>query len=512
MTWPRLMSFSSWLTTIYAMSWRRAAAWWGPAVVFAACRVPSFFEPHWYTDEAGYASTARALLRGFTLYTGAWTNKPPLHILMVALPISLFGPSEAGLHALTFACGLLAVMAVAFIARRLLSSMRALVATLVFAVVIGLPLFDAQLVVPESLLIAPTTWASAIVLAQIFDSSGRRSRWLSWGWAALAGALMGVALGIQQTVLADAAAFAIVIGLSHRGGRRALFSYLLALLVVVTTWLVPVLAQAGAGPVAFALVGFYQGYVAASLPSTSGLTLRLAGAALGLVGVLLARGMGYRLWPLWLWACADLTVAAIANRPYPHFLIPALAPVILALASVRVPWRRLLRVPWRVLRWRMIPLTAAVALTGYFAMVSGIELKPVVAYATWPAAQVGHTRDQWAAQLDQRSVADELTAKWIVDQRLSQSTAVVWSSDAWVYLLAGLNLNLPAAPIYNDVVLLGSGQAVASQVAALQPYLIVTSEDALQQWPDIKPLLADHYNLATTFYPDKVYVRSSLSH
>ena len=88
----------------------------------------------------------------------------------------------------------------------------------------------------------------------------------------------------------------------------------------------------------------------------------------------------------------------------------------------------------------MIPLTVAVALTGYFAMVSGVELKPVVAYATWPAAQVGHSRDQWAAKLDQRSVADESTARWIVDQGLSQSSAVVWSSDAWVYLLAGLDL------------------------------------------------------------------------
>ena len=31
-------------------------------------RLPSFFEPHWYSDEAGYATVARELLRGKTLY------------------------------------------------------------------------------------------------------------------------------------------------------------------------------------------------------------------------------------------------------------------------------------------------------------------------------------------------------------------------------------------------------------------------------------------------------------
>jgi len=87
--------------------WRRWT-WLAPGLlVYTICRVPSFFEPHWYTDEAGYATTARAVLRGLPLYVQAWTNKPPLHIWTVALPLSLFGPREAGLHALTFVSGLL---------------------------------------------------------------------------------------------------------------------------------------------------------------------------------------------------------------------------------------------------------------------------------------------------------------------------------------------------------------------------------------------------------------------
>src|SRR3989442_14827457 len=79
-----------------AASWRHWT-WLAPGLlVYSICRIPSFFEPHWYPDEAGYATTARAVLRGLPLYVQAWTNKPPLHIWAVALPLSLFGPGEAG--------------------------------------------------------------------------------------------------------------------------------------------------------------------------------------------------------------------------------------------------------------------------------------------------------------------------------------------------------------------------------------------------------------------------------
>jgi hypothetical protein len=81
------------------------------------------------------------------------------------------------------------------------------------------------------------------------------------------------------------------------------------------------------------------------------------------------------------------------------------------------------------------------------------------------------------------------------------------SSSAWPYLLADLPVSLPAAPIYNDVVILGSGQAVASTVDSMHPQLIVTSEEALSQWPEIGPVLDGRYQLAHESYPDKVYIR-----
>jgi 4-amino-4-deoxy-L-arabinose transferase-like glycosyltransferase len=473
--------------------------WLTPGLlVYTICRIPSFFEPHWYTDEAGYATTARAVLRGAPLYLQAWTNKPPLHIWAVALPLSLFGPREAGLHALTFLSGLLAWLALTLLARRLLSPRRALMASVAFGLAIGLPLFQAALLVPESLLIAPTTWAGLIVLSRLIPTAGRAAG--TWRWALLGGGLMGLAVGFQQTALADTLVFAIVIALVPGVSRHALPAYLLGFAAVVTSWLAPALVVAGGPAVAFALVGFYQGYIASSAPdSTLGVGLRLLGPALALIGTLVARRDPRATWPLWLWACADLGVSAIANRPYPHFLVPALAPTILALASIRG-----IRL---AIRWRIAPMAAAFLLTVPLAFVAGTDFNALQAYAAWPAAQLGKHRTEWSAQLDVRSPADEATAAWIRAHGLAQSTAVIWSSDAWLYLLADLPMDLPTAPIYNDVVLLGSGSAVAARVDALQPHLIVTSEEALSQWPEIGPLLARDYDLAFRSYPNAVYLR-----
>ena len=66
---------------------------------------------------------------------------------------------------------------------------------------------------------------------------------------------------------------------------------------------------------------------------------------------------------------------------------------------------------------------------------------------------------------------------------------------------------MPTAPIYNNVVLLGSASAVADRVDTMQPQLIVTSEEALSQWPEIAPVLARDYELAFRSYPDSVYLR-----
>ena len=128
----------------------------GPIALFALLRIPSFLEPHWYTDEAGYVTTARSLLQGRVLYTPGLEQQaahPPLDgggghpaLREPARPPSTPSPSSTGLVTL---------LAVAYRVDRLLGRRRTVVALLVAAVMLGTPLVDAELILPESFLIAP---------------------------------------------------------------------------------------------------------------------------------------------------------------------------------------------------------------------------------------------------------------------------------------------------------------------------------------------------------------------
>jgi hypothetical protein len=97
----------------------------------------------------------------------------------------------------------------------------------------------------------------------------------------------------------------------------------------------------------------------------------------------------------------------------------------------------------------------------------------------------------WDEQFDSHVPADMAVASWISAHGYSGASAVVWSSDAWVYSLADLSVLMPTPPIYNDEVLLGNNGPVATAVAELKPTLIVVSDDAETQFPEIKSVIGD---------------------
>src|ERR1700683_3607293 len=189
-------------------------------VTLAVLRLPSLMEPHWYTDEAGYVNVARSLLNGKILYSQTWNNKPPLMLWTIAAEVKLFGTSETGLHLLTLITGLLTVAGVVWAAERLYTPRRALVAGLIAGVVLGLPILDAELAIPESLMIAPLTWAGAIVLVHILHGEGDDPARRIPRWPIGVGVLMAVAICYQQTAVAETSAFFLAMLLTPRVRNR----------------------------------------------------------------------------------------------------------------------------------------------------------------------------------------------------------------------------------------------------------------------------------------------------
>jgi Dolichyl-phosphate-mannose-protein mannosyltransferase len=479
-------------------------------------RIPSFLEPHWYTDEGGAAAAAKALLSGRVLYSQIWSNKPPLHLWTVALDVGLLGGSEAGLHVLTLVSGALTLAAVAYLVRPLFGHRRAVAALFLVAVLLGAPLFDAELAVPESFLIAPAAWAGG----RVCGVPAGPSRW----WPAIAGILTATAIAYQQTALADAGAFLLILLLSPRISGRERVMFAATVVTITAAWLSAAVITAGPGAVAYGLVGFYIPYSEAVLPASQGGLLELAagiGVAVALIcgGAITIRRNTAFLWGAWVWAGADLLVAASAQMPFAHFLVVAVVPVTLALCSLRRP------------ALRAIPtaaglgagaLMAGVVVAGSIARVAGVDWVPLLATAgtvTEPRDLVTYyggsfqvlTRQRTLISLqdlfDFRVAGDRATAAWIKSHGLTGRSAVNWSSDAWMYVLADLPVALPTPPIYNDEVLLGTQGQVAQAVADLDPDMVITSDDALTEFPEVKPLLSSRYRVVDREQVDTVWLR-----
>jgi 4-amino-4-deoxy-L-arabinose transferase-like glycosyltransferase len=500
-------------------------------VVLAVLRLPSLMEPHWYTDEAGYLNVARQLLQGKILYLQTWNNKPPLMLWTYALDVKLFGTSELALHVLTLITGAVTIAAIVWAASRLYTPRRAMVAGVIAAVILGLPIVDAELALPESLLIAPLTWAGAIILVNILrgDRTAAQRR-IPW-WPLGAGALMAAAIAYQQTSVAETSAFFLAMLLARKLFRRDAFIFLGTVVVITLVWLSAAVITAGAGKVAFALAGFYVNYTKAALPSSAvggvaHFALALAATLLIAIGAIAGSHRDRVEWVLMLWAGATLVVTAVAGQPYPHFLAPAVAPLALLAAGLPLPSPAWVRSHFRRefigQGLQVVGLVIAIVM----AKVAGLDWLPIL-----PSSSDSHTlsgyyggaawaafdptwRTTWLDDFDYRVAGDAKVAAWVARNGFSGDTAVVWSYDAWIYALANLQIVMPTPPIYNDEVLLGSGGPVEAYVATKQPVLIMVDVKSQVLFPEITRLLdSGEYVDEYQTYPYTVWVRAdSVSH
>jgi 4-amino-4-deoxy-L-arabinose transferase-like glycosyltransferase len=495
----------------------------GPLALYSLLRIPSFLEPHWYTDEAGYATTARALLQGKVLYSQIWTNKPPLQIWTVAAVIRFLGTSEVALHAVTFLTGLLTLLAIAYAANRLLGRRRTVVALILAAIMLGTPLLDAELILPESFLIAPMAWAGALLVTRVAAPDTRR--WPLWPVAV--GALAAIGIAYQQTALADTCAFALILATAGRASWRRVAVYAATVAGLTGAWLIPAVMTAGAGKVAYALVGYWiqftQVHVAGAgqgnlqIPMVIRAIVVLVVLTLVVFGAWLRRRDRDISWALWVWAAVALLVPAVAGQPYPHYLLPSLVPTALALSSLG------LRLPAVAPSQRRLAVAGLIVATGLAlvgAAPTGLDWPPALAvgnhsFATYYFGAIstltrGQSLTTYQDQFDYRVSEDSEVAAWISAHGLEGSSAVVWSSEVWLYDLDDLQLVLPTPPIYNDEHLLGYDGPVAQRVADLEPALVITDGESLTSWPEIGPVLATGYEQVDESGSEIVWLRDDL--
>ncbi|MGH7642497.1 MAG: ArnT family glycosyltransferase [Candidatus Dormibacteria bacterium] len=495
--------------------WVEARCLTVPLVLLLVLRLPSLFEPHWYTDEAGYANTAWEMAHGKILFLTAWNNKPPLLFWIYQLGYGISGNRELGIHLLSVVAESAALVATWVMARQYLSSRRVWVALLLASFFLATPVFDGDLALPEDLLIGLTPWAMVAVLAALRTKSSSHAV----NWSVVAGVLFAGAILIQQTALADlASACLVMVVINRRGTWLALIS-VLTTVVVFALVLAPFVRAAGFHNVFFLLVTSYGGYAATSShPSLLPVIARVVAAISLLGGAYLARR-----WPTerrlpWVWLAVLLLTYGLPNRAYLHFLLPAVPAAALVLARLGAP-------DWRSWRSRsgvaLIPLMASVAI-GAIIWGSLVEMSASSGslftfaltgeyYPAFVGKLTGQVSEaEFAAVYGPTITAEYEAAVWIRTNHLTGATAVIWSPNSWDYLLAGLRAILPEPTIYENSQLLGN-QTVLRRVRADRPVVIFLTQNSYTQYGPISPILTASYTEVEVTSVSELWIRSDVA-
>jgi len=312
------------------------------STAFVLMRIPSFFEPTWYSDAGAYSDIGWALNHGARLYVDVWDNKPPgIYWLSAFLAGHL--PVAIAMPLATSVAGAVAAVCVAGIGTRVGGAGVGTIAGLSFVVVASLPILDGDLFNAEPFGAALVAAAIAIVLRS------SRPRWLI-----AAGALAGLALLFKGVFAAD---LVVVMGvaaiLAESRGRAAVTNSG----AVLAGWSIVVLAatlvlfeQGALGPGVAVLARSDVGYVAAygsqGFAGISGVMLTAArvlfpaGVGAGVAAAFVVRRRLAAAALAW-WLGWDVASSMVSGRGFPHYVQQAEPAICVALAvAASALWRR----------------------------------------------------------------------------------------------------------------------------------------------------------------------------
>jgi len=308
-------------------------------VLFAAIvilRIPSFFEPFSYGDEMIYLTLGEALRQGMTLYRDVHDNKPPFLYILAAIAGNVFW-----FRVILAFWNLATIFVFWKLAQAILPKRERVqkVATIIFAILSTLPLFEGQVANAEIFMILPTMAALLILLTRKHDF---RNLFVS-------GLLFSAATLFKVPAAFDVPVILTFWLINLKGGRKGLTIFIRNTAVIFAGFLSPILFSflwyflKGALPEYF-IAAFLQnvGYLSSWRPEAvaqpflaknAPLLIRTGVVALGALILYLKRvRLSKTFILLSLWLLFSLFAATLSERPYPHYLIQSVPPLSFFLA------------------------------------------------------------------------------------------------------------------------------------------------------------------------------------
>ncbi len=302
------------------------------SLVFIFLRLPSLFEPDWYGDEGIYLALGEAVRQGSVLYSQIHDNKPPTLYFLAAFAQTVFG-----FRLLLTLWMIPTIYAFYRLSKKFFSSKLSLISTFLFLVLTSIPLFEGNIANAEVFMLLPTILGVYLVL---FSPSPFRFL--------LSGLLLGFAFTIKVPVVVEFAFLCLWIFIA---GLKKIPQTIGNLFVFVFSFFLPIAVYS----LYYFSKGAFNDFIFASLlqnfgylsswatgthsgsATSGGLVVRaliLFGFWLIICLLIFKKKISWSVASLSLWFSAALFGALLSTRPYPHYLIQILPPLVILLVSL----------------------------------------------------------------------------------------------------------------------------------------------------------------------------------
>lgn len=305
---------------------------WFSWPLFFLLRLPSLFEPYWYGDEGVYLSLGQGINRGLTLYSQIHDNKPPLLYYLAAFSQTVFG-----FRLLLLLWMIPTVYVFYLLSQKFLSKSLSRYSVLIFILLSSIPLIEGNIANAEIFMLLPTLTAFLI-----FSKSIPTAKSLLYS-----GLLLGLAFTLKVPVAIEfffLFAWYFVVLKQYRQFKNLLLFGLSFSLPILAFYLYFSFKEAGPQFLFAALLqNFgYLGSWATGTHSASATSGGLLGRLSFLFIIWLVFYLFYRrrqlsqpLFFLSAWFMATLFGVLLSSRPYPHYLIQLLPPLLILLFSFK---------------------------------------------------------------------------------------------------------------------------------------------------------------------------------
>lgn len=486
----------------------------GFLIVFAVLlRIPTLFEPYWYGDEGIYLVLGQMMQRGAILYRDIWDNKPPLLYLLYAVSPTLLW---AKISATAFVAS--TIVGVFFLTNMILREKKmallwSTVAAVLTTIFLSLPILEGTIANAELYFTLPIVLGAILV----FKMSETRP---TVGKLLLVGALAFGAFLFKVPALFDFMAFGLYgfVLIVQSASRRRFLSQVISRSVKIFSLPVAIFLALFALVVGyfflnnalgdFLTASFFQNasYVAVDSGPLAKLSNPLIthGIVLVIFSVLLTvlflkKKLTRELFLLAIWFGFSLYGSLLSNRPYLHYLLQIVPPVVILLTYLFVSLRKNF--------WFFIPLL----FVGHFLLEmfrGGFALEPTSYYKNWfDYISERKSFDQFANYFDSRTANSYAIGNYIKSVTEKDDPIFVWGDSAFVYVLS----ERPAATKFIQAHHLSTidrtnYREVLFKVKAVKPKVVVVTNPIQFPFSELMSYLSREYVKTQAFEHLDVYL------